>query len=122
MTAPLLANAPKWNPHLRHIWSIAVTEDDQVICATFEPLSPVSGPVPVLCLLPTLRYLIKVSATQIEMEQRCIGHHPSPSSLASTPFTARAQPASLRSRVAVLIAGLKRRSSRQLSANFSGAG
>ena len=33
-----------------------------------------------------------------------------------------AQPASFRSRVAALIAGLKRRSSRQLSANFDGSG
>ena len=48
--------------------------------------------------------------------------HPSPSSLASSPFTARAHPASLRSRVAALIAGLKRYSSRQLSANFAGSG
>ena len=50
------------------------------------------------------------------------GHPYSPSSLANTPFTARAQPASLRWRVAALIAGLKRCSSRQLSANFSGSG
>jgi len=48
--------------------------------------------------------------------------YPSPSSLAKSPFTARAQPASLRSRVALLMAGLKRRSSRQLSANFDGSG
>jgi len=48
--------------------------------------------------------------------------YPSPSSLASKPFTARDQPASLRSRVAALMAGLKRRSSRQLSANFDGSG
>jgi len=41
--------------------------------------------------------------------------HPSPSSLASNPFTARAQPASFRSRVARLMLGLKRCSSRQLS-------
>lgn len=46
----------------------------------------------------------------------------SPSSLASTPFTARAQPASFRSRVASLMFGLKRCSSRQLSANFVGSG
>ena len=46
----------------------------------------------------------------------------SPSSLASTPFTARAQPLSLRSRVAALMPGLKRCSSRQLSANFAGSG
>src|SRR5260370_39023291 len=46
----------------------------------------------------------------------------SPSSLASAPFTARAQPFNFRSRVAALIAGLKRCSSRQLSANFSGSG
>jgi hypothetical protein len=46
----------------------------------------------------------------------------SPSSLASTPFTARAHPASFRSRVAWLIAGLKRCCSRQLSANFAGSG
>ncbi len=49
-------------------------------------------------------------------------NHPSPSSLASTPFTALAQPASFRSRVAADIAGLNLRSSRQLSANFSGSG
>jgi hypothetical protein len=48
--------------------------------------------------------------------------HPYPSSLANSPFTARAQPASFRSRVAALMFGLKRRSSRQLSANFSGSG
>jgi putative endonuclease len=48
--------------------------------------------------------------------------HPSPSSLANTPFTARAHPASFRSRVAWLMLGLKRCSSRQLSANFSGSG
>jgi len=48
--------------------------------------------------------------------------YPSPSSLANTPFTARAQPFSLRSRVAALMIGLKRCSSRQLSANFSGSG
>ena len=47
---------------------------------------------------------------------------PYPSSLAKSPFTALAHPASLRSRVAWLIAGLKRRSSRQLSANFAGSG
>src|SRR6266404_5929799 len=48
--------------------------------------------------------------------------YPSPSSLASKPFTARAQPLSFRSRVAALMFGLKRCSSRQLSANFSGSG
>jgi hypothetical protein len=32
-------------------------------------------------------------------------YYPSPSSLASSPFTARAQPASFRARVAALIAG-----------------
>jgi len=48
--------------------------------------------------------------------------YPSPSSLASSPFTARAQPLSFRSRVAWLIMGLKRCSSRQLSANFEGSG
>ena len=46
----------------------------------------------------------------------------SPSSLANNPFTARPHPASFRSRVAALIAGLKRCSSRQLSANFAGSG
>jgi hypothetical protein len=50
------------------------------------------------------------------------GPYPSPSSLASAPFTARAHPASFRSLVAVLIAGLKRCSRRQLSANFVGSG
>ncbi len=45
-----------------------------------------------------------------------------PGSLASTPFTACAQPLSLRVRVASLITGLKRCSSRQLSANFAGSG
>ena len=49
-------------------------------------------------------------------------YYPSPASLANSPFTARAHPASLRSRVAWLIAGLKRCSSRQLSANFAGSG
>src|SRR5882724_11837958 len=49
-------------------------------------------------------------------------YYPSPSSLASSPFTARAQPLSLRSRVAWLIAGLKRCSRRQLSANLAGSG
>ena len=48
--------------------------------------------------------------------------YPSPSSLANTPFTALAHPASLRCRVVSLIAGLKRRSSRQLSANLAGSG
>ena len=48
--------------------------------------------------------------------------YPSPSSLASNPFTARAHPASFRSRVAADIAGLNRRSSRELSANFAGSG
>src|SRR6266568_5197620 len=50
------------------------------------------------------------------------GFYPSPSSLAKVPFTARAQPASFRSLVAALIAGLKRCSKRQLSANFTGSG
>jgi hypothetical protein len=47
---------------------------------------------------------------------------PPPSSLSSSPFTALARPASFRSRVAALIAGLKRCASRQLSANFAGSG
>ena len=49
-------------------------------------------------------------------------YYPSPASLASTPLTARAQPFSLRSRVAALMFGLKRCSRRQLSANFEGSG
>jgi hypothetical protein len=58
-----------------------------------------------------------------ERRERCVrALYPSPSSLASTPFTALAQPFSLRSRVALLIAGLKRCSRRQLSANFDGSG
>jgi hypothetical protein len=48
--------------------------------------------------------------------------YPSPLSLAKAPFTARAQPFSFFSRVAAPMAGLKRRSSRQLSANFAGSG
>jgi hypothetical protein len=48
--------------------------------------------------------------------------HPSPSSLASTPRTARAQPFNLRSRVAALMFGLNLRSSRQLSAKCAGSG
>src|SRR6266576_1259764 len=49
-------------------------------------------------------------------------YYPSPSSLASNPFTARAHPASFRSRVAWLMAGLKRCSRRQLSTNLAGSG
>jgi hypothetical protein len=56
------------------------------------------------------------------IEQTASAAPHSPSSLAKTPFTARAQPFNLRSRVAADIAGLKRRSSRQLSANFCGSG
>jgi Putative beta barrel porin-7 (BBP7) len=61
-----------------------------------------------------------VSASDIIIEGE--RPHPSPSSLASAPFTALAQPASFRSLVALLIAGLKRCSSRQLSANLLGSG
>lgn len=53
------------------------------------------------------------------------GGHPgssSPGSLASRPFTARLQPLSLRCRVASLMFGLKRCSSRQLSAKRAGSG
>jgi hypothetical protein len=59
------------------------------------------------------------AATTLRLRENA---YPSPSSLASTPFTARAQPLSFRSLVAALIAGLKRCSSRQLSANFAGSG
>jgi len=47
---------------------------------------------------------------------------PYSSSLASTPFTAFAQPFNFRSRVAWLMLGLKRCSRRQLSPNLAGSG
>ncbi len=48
--------------------------------------------------------------------------YPSTSSLANNPFTALAQPASFRSRVALLMFGLKRCSSRQSSTTSEGRG
>jgi len=62
-----------------------------------------------------------VTSGKIEIPEFQRGY-PTPSSLASTPFTARAQPFNFRSRVVALMAGLKRCSSRQLSANFAGSG
>src|SRR6516225_8157955 len=95
-----------------------------------ESLHVMAGLVPAIHVLAARRKTWMpgtspgMTAECVEMSKNPCGNrdkpYPSSSSLASTPFTALAQPLSFPSRVGWLMLGLKRCSRRQLSANLAG--